>query len=189
MMDKKLQLRRMILEKRRSLTTDEIAAGSQIIADLFVSWKSYLDSQIIMLFLSMPDEPQTELLILDALERGKRVCVPLLGAKFGFMSAAEIHNLDDLTAGRLGLKMPDPAKAEILAPADIDLVIVPAVVFDQSGNRIGMGAGYYDRFLPQATNSKFLGLAWDFQVVDALPHEPHDIPVQYLLTEKGFRYV
>ena len=187
MMYDKLRLRRTILEKRRSLSADEISAGSRNITKHFVTWKNYLDSQTIMFYLSMPDEPQTELLILDALQRGKRVCVPLLGAKFGFMSAAEIRNLNDLTVGRLGLKMPDPARAEILAPTLIDLITVPAVVFDRFGNRIGMGAGYYDRFLPQATNSSHLGLAWDFQIVESLPHEPHDIPVQYLLTEKGFR--
>lgn len=182
----KQQLRRDMREKRRSLSPQAVAAGSEQMAALFCSWPVYRKSATVMFYLAMPDEAQTEGMIRDALAKHKRVCVPLLGKKYGEMTAAEITGLDDLVTGKLGLKMPDPDKAQIMPPAAIDLVVVPAVAFDRSGNRLGMGAGYYDRFLPQAPRCIRLGLAWQFQLVDSLPAEDHDVRMQYLLNEGGF---
>jgi len=72
--------------------------------------------------------------------------------------------------------------------ADIDLVIVPGVVFDKSGHRIGYGHGYYDRFLDNLEkinkNAVKVGLAYDFQIADKVPIEKHDVPVDKIVTEK-----
>ena len=181
----KQQLRREMLEKRRSLTTAEIATWSGRIADHFCSWPVYRNSGTVMFYLAMPDEPQTEPLIQDALQRGKRICVPLLGEKYGEMTAAAITSLDDLVIGKLGLKMPNPGKTEHIPPTAIDLVVVPAVAFDRGGNRLGMGAGYYDRFL-MGKRCLLLGVTWTCQLIDKLPCEEHDIRMRYLLTEDGF---
>ncbi|EGO64653.1 5-formyltetrahydrofolate cyclo-ligase [Acetonema longum] len=182
----KQQLRRYMREERRRRSAQTVAAGSEQITAFFCSWPVYQKSAMVMFYLAMPDEPQTEQMIQDALGRHKRVCVPLLGEKYGEMTAAEITGLDDLVTGKLELKMPDPDKARIISPAAIDLVVVPAVAFDRSGNRLGMGAGYYDRFLPQTPQCIRLGLAWQFQLVDSLPAEKHDVRMQYLLNEGGF---
>jgi 5-formyltetrahydrofolate cyclo-ligase len=182
----KQRLRRDMLGKRRSLSAAEKAVRSEQIAKWFCSWPIYQASGTIMLYLAMPDEPQTELLIQDAVRRGKRVCVPLLGKSYGEMAAAEITSLDDLVIGKLGLKMPDPDKAKLVLAEDIELVVVPAVAFDREGNRLGMGAGYYDRFLEQNHDSVLLGITWTCQLADSLPYEEHDVRMQYLLTEEGF---
>ena len=181
----KKQLRCDMLTKRRSLPTAWVTAQSEVIAATFSTWPIYLSAATVMFYLSMPDEPQTEQIILDALGRGKKVCVPLLGKTFGEMAAAWITDLDSLMTGRLGLKMPDPERSCIVAPADIDLIVVPGVAFDSRGNRLGMGAGYYDRFLEQKERCTLLGLAWSCQNIDKVPSEPHDIRMHYLLTEKG----
>jgi 5-formyltetrahydrofolate cyclo-ligase len=139
-----------------------------------------------MFYVAMPDEAQTELLISDALKRGKRVYVPLLGEKYGEMSAAGIASLDELVVGKYGLKMPRRNKIIAVAPDAIDVIVVPGVAFDRSGNRLGMGAGYYDRFFPKTRCDVLLGLAWEFQVVEEVPGEVHDVRMQYLLTEEGF---
>lgn len=138
-----------------------------------------------MLYLAMADEPQTDAIIIDALKTDKTVCVPVLGQQYGIMEAAVISGLDDLVTGRLGLRMPDPACAKNIDPARIDLVFVPGVAFDREGNRLGMGAGYYDRFLTRALQALFVGMAWSFQVADAVPAATHDISMNYLLTEEG----
>jgi len=183
----KKQLRNDILEKRRSLSAEEIARWSRKIAEHFCAWPIYQACKTLMLYLAMADEAQADLLITDALAQGKRVCVPLLGEKYGEMSAVEIMSLEDLAVGRFGLRAPEASKVKIIAPSLIDLVIVPAVAFDQTGNRIGMGAGYYDRFLMQVrANTVLLGLAFSCQLVDRLPSEEHDIRMQWLLTEDGF---
>ena len=81
--------------------------------------------------------------------------------------------------------MPKPDSEILGAGASLDLIVVPGVAFDRTGNRLGMGAGYYDRFFSRTSHSVRLGLAWDCQVVTAVPCEPHDIRMHYLLTETG----
>lgn len=184
--EEKQRLRREMREKRRSLTAAQVASRSAQIAGQFCCWPLYQDSGTVMFYLSMPDEVQTEFMIQDALRRKKRVCVPLLGEKYGEMTAATITNLDDLVIGKLGLKMPNPGKTGIVSPVDIDVVVVPAVAFDREGNRLGMGAGYYDRFLAQAQGCLSLGVTWTCQLVDRIPSEEYDIRMQWLLTEEGF---
>jgi 5-formyltetrahydrofolate cyclo-ligase len=66
----------------------------------------------------------------------------------------------------------------------IDLILVPGVVFDIHGNRIGHGKGYYDRLLNDTQNIPHVGLAFGFQIVDAVPVEGHDLPVDIIVTEE-----
>jgi 5-formyltetrahydrofolate cyclo-ligase len=181
----KQALRREMFAQRRSLSPEAIRSDSGLLADCFCDWPVYQAAKTVMFYLAMPDEPQMDLLISAALAQGKRVVVPLLTGSYGHMDAAEIDGLDCLITGKLGLKMPDPAKAKVCPPADIDLVAVPGVAFDRSGNRLGMGAGYYDRFLIQTNNCVFAGIAWSFQIVESLSTEEHDIRMHYLMTEGG----
>jgi 5-formyltetrahydrofolate cyclo-ligase len=182
----KQRLRQQMRGKRRGLSAAAVAAGSERIAMHFCAWPLYHAAATVMFYLAMPDEPQTERLIDDALNRGKQVCVPLLTPKYGEMTAARITGFDCLITGKLGLRMPDPAKAQIVLPATIDLVVVPGVAFDAAGNRLGMGAGYYDRFLAGTQRGTYLGLSWFFQLTEELPYDEHDIRMHYLLTEGGF---
>jgi len=184
--EEKQRLRREMLAIRRSLSTMDIVTRSNQIADHLCSWPGYQACETVMLYLAMPDEPQTEVIIQDALGQGKRVCVPLMGEKYGEMTAATITSLDELVTGKLGLKMPNPDKTEIVLPETIDLIVVPAVAFDRSGNRLGMGAGYYDRFLIKNQKCLTVGMTWACQLVTKLPCEEHDIRMQCLLTEEGF---
>lgn len=183
----KQRLRREMLAKRRSLSAEEIKKGSEAIAAYFCAWPKYRAAQIVMFYLPMADEPQTAALIEDAWRAGKKVAVPLMGEVYGVMEAAVLDGWDGLVTGRLGLKMPDPAKTRRLDPADIGLIVVPGVAFDAAGHRLGMGAGYYDRFLPQAASACLMGLAWSAQIVPEVPAEEHDVRMEYLLTETGFR--
>lgn len=184
--EKKRQLRHDMLDKRRNFYASQTIAWDQQIVDHFRSWSVYQRCETIMFYVAMPDEAQTELLISDALKHGKRVYVPLLGEKYGEMSAAGITSLDELVVGKYGLKMPLRDKITAVAPDAIDVIVVPGVAFDRSGNRLGMGAGYYDRFFPKTRCGVLLGLAWGFQVVAEVPGEVHDVRMQYLLTEEGF---
>lgn len=181
----KQDLRRKMLERRRALTADKIAAGSAAMLRHLKQWTVYRSAGVVMLYLAMPDEAQTDALIADALAAGKCVCVPMLRAEYGLMDAAQIAGPDELITGKLGLKMPDPTKAKIIKPQDIDLIVVPGVAFDRHGHRLGMGAGYYDRFLPQAAAAHTLGMAWLCQLVEQVPRGQFDVSMQYLLTEGG----
>lgn len=183
--EEKQYIRAEMRKKRRNFSIAQRTVWSERIAAYFCSWSVYRKCETVMLYLAMPDEVQTDLLITDALRSDKRVCVPLLGDKYGEMNAAEITSLDDLIVGKYGLKMPDPQKSKLVLPASIQLVVVPAVAFDRDGNRLGLGAGYYDRFLPEAANSVLAGMTWECQLTDHIPAEQHDVRMQYLMTESG----
>lgn len=78
-----------------------------------------------------------------------------------------------------------PPDLPVVAPHDVDVWLVPGVAFDRRGNRIGHGAGCYDRVLA-GTPGRKIGVAWAFQVVDALTCEPHDVPMDAIVTEEGW---
>lgn len=182
----KQKLRQAILDRRRALPAAAKAAGSAAIADRLIAWKQYQAAASIMVYLAMPDEPDLDAVVTDALGRGKQVCVPMLRPEYGFMDAAAITGAGDLITGKLNLKMPDPARAKLVDPRALDLIVVPGVAFDRGGNRLGMGAGYYDRFLPQAPRAGLLGVAWQFQIVEEVPRGEYDVAMHQLLTEGGF---
>ena len=85
-----------------------------------------------------------------------------------------------LVAGPFGLTQP-PADAEPLAPS---LILAPLVAFDRAGNRLGWGAGHYDRAFAEHLNAWRVGVAWSAQEVDALPADPWDVPLQGIVTER-----
>jgi 5-formyltetrahydrofolate cyclo-ligase len=179
----KKELRTNLLLKRRILDKDIINAQSDNMAKQLFVWPYYQQAQIIMLYLSMTDEPQMIKVMEDAWLQNKTVCVPYMRQQYGVMDAAIIDNLDGLVRGRLNLLMPDPTTVKLIDPRIIDLIIVPGVAYDYSGNRLGMGAGYYDRFIPQAPQAILIGASWSSHVLESIPHTCYDKPVHYLLNE------
>ncbi|MBI2027110.1 MAG: 5-formyltetrahydrofolate cyclo-ligase [Deltaproteobacteria bacterium] len=101
----------------------------------------------------------------------------------------EVKELEELKRSSFGLLEPKSFSLE-MRPEDIDVFVVPGLVFDKRGYRIGYGAGCYDRFFSKLKTSSlrrkvfFLGLAYDFQILDRIHEEEHDIPVSTILTEK-----
>ena len=92
-----------------------------------------------------------------------------------------------LAKSPLGIREPDILRCRSANAEDIELVIVPGVAFDVSGNRIGYGRGCYDQFLPSlADSANTIGLAYDFQVFDHLPHDYGDIRMDHILTPSVF---
>ena len=179
----KLLLRKEMLNRRKNLTANAITAGSQAICRRLASFPHFVQAKTIMGYLAMPGEPQLDDFLLYALKIGKTVCVPFMGPVYGVMEAAEITSLTELVSGRLGVRMPDPSKTRTVSANTIDLVLTPGVAFDRGGGRLGMGAGYYDRFLPSASQACRVGIAWNLQLVDQVPQAEHDILMHWLITE------
>lgn len=143
-------------------------------------------AQTILFYVSLIDEVDTHRMIDEALAMGKRVAVPRCVVESKALLLYEITDRSELVRGVFGLDEPDPAIATPVAPGEVDLAIVPGVVFDRQANRIGHGVGYYDRFLrllkPQTPK---VGLAFEFQLVSRVPVEPHDIRLDKIITEEG----
>lgn len=184
-LDKK-RIRRKILSERKQLTKEQVENMSEKIINKLKKIPIYKTSKTVMVYLSFGNEVDSEEIIKDCLESGKRVLLPFCDNTDMSMTPTEIKSLDiDLVEDNIGYIQPNK---ETLSPVDlseIDLIIVPGISFDRKGYRIGFGAGYYDRFLGRVNfEIPTIGLAYDFQIIDSLIEmEDYDIPVDYVMTE------
>lgn len=181
----KKTLRKEILTIRRGLSAESLRLESIKITEFLCAWPIFTKAETIMMFLSMPDEVETTALLEAALRAGKKVCIPLIGETQGQMQAVWLRSLTDLVIGKFGIKTVSIEKIQLVDPESIELILVPGVAFDAFGRRLGMGAGYYDRFLVKARQATLAGLALDCQLVENVPCEEYDQPVNYIATAEG----
>ncbi len=144
----------------------------------------YKQARRVMAFLHMPGEIDLDPLIEQALKEQKEVYVPLClsGRR---MEAQQLSSMSAALVGAYGIRTA-PAGSAIIDPADLDLILVPGLAFDGQGNRLGRGAGFYDRFLLRARGETLVAVGWDMQVVPAVPVEAHDMTIPAILTEQRF---
>ncbi len=179
----KAELRRRYLELRRGMDPAARAALSARIAGRLSRLPVWRDARVVHLYIgAIGGEVETRALALDALGAGKRVACPRVPADGVALEHYEIRSLADLTEGPQGLWEPDPSHGSRIGPAELDLVLVPGIAFDREGNRLGFGAGYYDRFLREVGAPKVV-LAFSLQITAAIPHGPGDVPVEWIVTE------
>lgn len=178
----KQNLRHSMLLQRKAVSPGDSRRGGTEIADLIEKDPLYRESDAVMYYLAMPGECSLDELIRRALKQGKHVYIPycLPGRN---MEAGRLLSMDHFEKGPLGLRNL-PKDHEILPPQKLDLVLIPALAIGLDGTRLGMGAGYYDRFLKQIPLKKRTAAVWDFQVVPSVPAGPQDLPVSRIFTEK-----
>lgn len=127
-------------------------------------------------------EWDTNTIIEKAWAQGKNVAVPKCIPESKKMQFYEITSFDQLEIAYFNIQEPIPKHTKIVKKESIDLLIVPGLVFDRRGYRIGFGGGYYDRFLMNFINYT-VSILSNRQLLDEVPKESHDLPVQYLITE------
>ena len=177
----KSALRKLMQNELRSMDVEEVKAKSEAACLKILEHPAYKLSKLIFCYRAMTHEADTEDIINKAISDGKRIAYPyVLGNSR--MVALEPADSDAWQTGVLGLKMPNPARSKLIAPEDLDLVIVPGLAFDVNGGRLGRGAGYYDRFLKK-TGAVRIGFCFSFQVVEQVPLEAHDALMQSLVTD------
>lgn len=178
--NKKVQ-RKELLAKRRALTLIQKNEYSAVITKKIVELEEYKNSQICFLYASMPDEFQTKELIVNALKAGKQICLPYITDKnMKIMQATLIKSLDELVVGAYNILTVKEENLRIVKPQDIDFILVPAVGLDKKGYRLGMGGGYYDRYLVKAINAKKIAAVYDCQLVDEVIKDDYDIKVDMI---------
>lgn len=175
----KNQLKQSILERRNSLPKEEIIEKSRKIHDKLFNLEQYKKSKTVMFFVSFNSEVNTHDMIKGAL-KSKTVVVPKV--EHHEIEPSVIIDFDNLIPAKFGIL--EPIELMKIAYKNIDLVLVPGIAFDKEGHRIGYGFGYYDKFLKKAHKAVKIGLCFDFQVVDKIPTEMHDVPVDLIVTEK-----
>ena len=179
----KKALRREMLARRRAFSEEERASLSGMICTRAAASPLVNEAQTLMLYASTAEEIDLYPLMEQVLLQGRRIALPEIVGR-GVMQARELPAMDALIAGAFGILTPDPARGACIAPEEIDVIIVPGAAFAPDGGRLGLGGGYYDRFLPQAVRAMRVALAFDVQVVPYVPMGAQDVHVDAILTER-----
>lgn len=142
--------------------------------------ESFRSAHTVLLYSSLPDEPDTRALIRRAAAAGKRVLLPVVTGETT-MELREYSGEGNMRRGAFGIS--EPQGEPFADYAQIDLAVIPGVAFDAQGNRLGRGRGYYDRLLAKlkALRVATVGVCFDFQKLTSVPAEPHDIKVDGIL--------
>ena len=180
-------LRQTKLELRDQLGEDKREAFSQSIVNKLLTMDEVKRSYSFFVYVSFRSEVATKNLIDLLLKAKKQVSVPITHVREKYMEAVQIENMEThLTPGYCDILEPTPErqKENTVSPETIDVVIVPGSVFDERGGRFGYGGGYYDKFLSRTPHATKIGLAFDLQVVEKAPLQPHDELLDYIITEQ-----
>ena len=176
----KQALRDEAKQKRRAIPEDEIAKKSARICAYLLEVIDGCDP--VMAYVSKPPEVDTHPFIRDLLREGRRVVVPIIEKETRTLRLSYLRDTTLLVKSTF--HVPEPIGNEIPAQAsDIQTVIIPLLAFDRRGNRLGYGAGYYDRFLAQNPGVKKIGVAFSCQETDSVPRDENDVRIDIVVTE------
>ncbi len=178
-------LRKKLKEKRDNLPKEEVEKLSRLVVERIKGLPQYRKAKTVMLYHPVGNEVDLTPLMEEIWRDPKKVLLlPKITAD-GEMVAVEVPGRELLRKGKFNIV--EPIGGKIVKPEKIDFVAVPGVAFDKRGCRLGFGKGYYDRFLPRVKGFK-AGVAYDFQVVDTVPCEGHDVPLDAVITPATIHY-
>lgn len=183
----KNKLREALKSKRSSLSDDEVIRMSKAIKSQILELDIYKSSSNILTFISFGNEVDTKELITSSLDCQKYIYAPRVANKD--MDFYKIYNLEDLVTSKFGVLEPIPDDSNLFELNEDRLkektiMIIPGLAFDNKGNRLGYGKGYYDEYLSRDYAKDFvkIAVAYDFQIVDKVPIDEYDVPVDYIVT-------
>ena len=176
----KSKLRKEAREKRKQILNREIS--DELIAEKLLSLDEYKGAKTILIYASLDEEIKTDDIINRALSDDKRVAVPYCYDESGNMGFYLISSVDELETGSFNVREPDKNQCEKLENFSDSIIIVPGMMFDKSGFRLGYGKGYYDRFLAKY-NQISIGLCYDEMLVSSLPRGEFDKNVDIIITQ------
>lgn len=177
MIDKRL-LRKKIRAMRLALSDEERNVASAAVFERLEQTAAFQSASRIMMYYSLPDEVSTIDFLRKWCDR-KQFFLPRVNGDL-----LDILPYDDSKLQSGSFNIEEPVGNDLVDPAVLELIVIPAVAFDRKGNRIGRGKGYYDRFL-KSVNAEKIGVAYHFQLSDeVIETEEHDIPVDMVITDK-----
>lgn len=181
--EQKSILRKEVLQKRNSLSDSQITKRSKLIQEKLIGSAEFIESKSIGVYLPIGSEVQTDYIIRNALESDKIVMLPrvIINELHFFIVEKHDYDHDSFDVNKFGIKEPKKTNMKL---DFIDLLIVPGIVFDSRGYRIGYGYGYYDKFMAEKNFSRSIGLAYDFQVMkNPIPKFEFDKKIDILITD------
>jgi len=177
----KEKIRKEIKEKRRKQAKEDNRTKSKEIKERLFRLSGFDDAETVLFYISYDGEVFTHDMILESFYK-KNIIVPVSNPDNCTLTLSHLKSWDELSVGSYKILEPRIEKIRKTKIEDIDLFIIPGVVFDEKGNRLGHGKGYYDRMLKK-TNKLKIGLCFEFQIVKNIPTEDNDIPVDMIITE------
>ena len=177
-------LRATFREKRNALSERERNAGVRRIIERLMQHPDVHRAKTVLLYASYDSEVTTDDLAKELMRRGKAVAYPKLTMVPGLMTLWRIKNIDALIPHKHGIRAPDVTRSMPIEPLTLDCVIYPGLAFTKGLARLGQGGGYYDRLSAKlADNCARIGVCFETQIADELPHETHDAKVHWVVTE------
>lgn len=180
----KKDLRKNRIQAREALSEAERIAKSYDICKNIVNSPEYAAAETIFVYKWVRGEVKLDDLEAAAGRDGKRLVYPVCISRTE-MIAVEPGKGEGAwkESGSFGIREPDPEKGKVIIPAEIDLVICPCSSFDEEGRRLGMGGGYYDRYLPECTNASAVAVAYEVQKAEVIPSDEYDVRVDAVISE------
>ena len=180
--EEKQQLRKTIRALEKELPAAYKAESSAAIARHLLAMPEYREAGTVFCFVGTAREIDTTAILQDALDAGKRLCVPLCVGD-GIMELRQITSLGQLSPGAYGILEP-PADSPVIGPDGVDFAVLPCLSCSHSGHRLGQGGGFYDRFLAHYPGGAVM-VCREKLIREDIPLEPHDCPVPWVVTELG----
>ena len=178
-MEERKALRKALIRARNGLTPDERAEKSARAVELLVQSEAFRAARTVMIYDHVGGELSLDSLLTHPAAAGKRFCYPLCVSRTEMIAMIP----GAWKPGAYGIREPVRELSEEIPPEELDLVVCPGTGFDPACNRMGMGGGYYDRYLPRCVNARIVLVAFEAQKVPALPVDPWDRPVEQVFTE------
>jgi 5-formyltetrahydrofolate cyclo-ligase len=171
-----------MLDRRSALSPDQWTSLSREVQQRFLTSELFARAGVIALYAPVKREVDTSVVMRTALGQGKKILYPVVAG--GMLLFREITGDKDLVPGAFGIAEPGNECPERL-PDEAECIVVPGVAFDRGGRRIGYGKGYYDRALHRLEGTgRLVGFGFDFQLVEAIVGEPHDVALDLIITER-----
>ncbi len=184
----KKALRTKTKKFRRNLALDYKKRLDDSITEIFLSSQIYKECSSVFCYVSTPIEVDTKSIIEKALADGKTVAVPRCIAGTRFMEFIPIKSFEDLEKGSFGVLEPKTELTQRAREDEKTICLIPALMYDSKGYRLGYGGGYYDRFLSRFTG-KTIGLIYSQNISKKIFHGRYDVPVSYIVSQSSMRKI
>ena len=176
----KEDLRRKLLKLRIKECRENKGEWDSLIVENIKDTPEFQSAHTVLAYHPLDTEPDIKPLFDTCFSYGKKLVLPkVCGDRLKLYA---VEDLSTLQKGPLGVF--EPAEGEEVEPASLSISLVPAVAFDVEGYRLGFGKGFYDRLLERVSGKK-IGVAYSFQVLNEIPRDPWDVPVDFIVTEGG----
>lgn len=184
--EQKAAQRKAGIAARRALSDTERTRSNAALCARIAALDCFKKAENILLYAAFGGEADLSALAVEAARQGQTLAYPVCGE--GFSLTAAVPGPDGWEVGAYGIRTPILSRSEILRPDQLDLVLVPCTAFDAVCRRVGMGKGYYDRYLPRCTRAVKLGVAFEAQRVDKAAVDAYDEKLDGFVTEGGLYF-